>query len=112
MLKLAPGLAQKLMHGLEEMSDAKLCYFVDLFVRVSNSIAISFYKKLGYTVYRTVLQYYSGENDEDAYDMRKALTIDVDKKSVIPKEEEMAGVPDFGAGNPASGGNSGETAAG
>merc|ERR1712137_919279 len=65
-------------------SDAKLCYFVDLFVRVSNSIAIGFYKKLGYTVYRTVLQYYSGENDEDAYDMRKALTIDVDKKSVFP----------------------------
>jgi len=78
------GLAQKLMHGLEEMSNAKLCYFVDLFVRVSNSIAIGFYKKLGYTVYRTVLQYYSGENDEDAYDMRKALSIDVDKKSVIP----------------------------
>ena len=82
--KLFPGLAQKLMHGLEEMSDAKNCYFVDLFVRVSNSIAIGFYKKLGYTVYRTVLQYYSGENDEDAYDMRKALTMDVDKKSVIP----------------------------
>ena len=72
------------MHGLEELSDSKNCYFVDLFVRVSNTIAISFYKKLGYTVYRTVLQYYSGENDEDAYDMRKALTIDVDKKSVIP----------------------------
>ena len=82
--KLFLGLAQKLMHGLEEMSDAKNCYFVDLFVRVSNSIAIGFYKKLGYTVYRTVLQYYSGENDEDAYDMRKALTMDVDKKSVIP----------------------------
>lgn len=78
------GLAQKLMHGLEEMSNAKLCYFVDLFVRVSNSIAIGFYKKLGYSVYRTVLQYYSGENDEDAYDMRKALFIDVEKKSVIP----------------------------
>jgi len=78
------GLANKLMQGLEELSDAKNCYFVDLFVRVSNSIAISFYRKLGYTVYRTVLQYYSGEQDEDAYDMRKALTIDVDKKSVVP----------------------------
>ena len=34
--------------------------------RVSNKIAINFYRKLGYTVYRTVLQYYSGDNDEDA----------------------------------------------
>ena len=57
---------------------------MDLFVRVSNKIAISFYNKLGYTVYRTVLQYYSGEQDEDAYDMRKALTMDKHKWSVVP----------------------------
>jgi len=78
------GLANRLMEGLEEISDGKNCYFVDLFVRVSNKIAINFYRKLGYTVYRTVLQYYSGDNDEDAYDMRKALTMDVEKKSVVP----------------------------
>ena len=70
-----PGLANKLMEGLEEISDGKNCYFVDLFVRVSNKIAINFYHKLGYTVYRTVLQYYSGDNDEDAYDMRKVGSI-------------------------------------
>ena len=78
------GLANRLMEGLEEISDGKNCYFVDLFVRVSNKIAINFYRKLGYTVYRTVLQYYSGDNDEDAYDMRKALTMDVEGKSVVP----------------------------
>ena len=44
------GLANQLMEGLEEVSDSKNCYFVDLFVRVSNKIAISFYNKLGYTV--------------------------------------------------------------
>merc|ERR1712226_292511 len=55
------------MEGLEEISDGKNCYFVDLFVRVSNKIAINFYQKLGYTVYRTVLQYYSGDNEEDAH---------------------------------------------
>ncbi len=38
------------------------------------------YRALGYVVYRTVLQYYSGETDEDAFDMRKALPRDVDKK--------------------------------
>ena len=83
------GLANQLMEGLEEISDSKNCYFVDLFVRVSNKIAISFYNKLGYTVYRTVLQYYSGEQDEDAYDMRKALTMDVNKKSVVPLDSPV-----------------------
>ena len=72
-----------------DLSLCRNCYFVDLFVRVSNSIAISFYTRLGYTVYRTVLQYYSGDTDEDAYDMRKALTIDVNKKSVVPLESPV-----------------------
>jgi hypothetical protein len=30
------GLAKQLMDGLEVLSDKKNCYFVDLFVRVSN----------------------------------------------------------------------------
>ena len=50
------------------------------------------YKKLGYSIYREVLEYYSGEppggqkgeTDENAYDMRKALSRDKLKKSVIP----------------------------
>lgn len=45
----------------------KRAYFVDLFVRVSNKVAINMYRNLGYIVYRTVLEYYAGENDEDAY---------------------------------------------
>lgn len=43
-------------------------YFVDLFVRVSNTPGIRLYEKLGYSVYRRVLKYYSNENDiEDAF---------------------------------------------
>lgn len=45
-------------------------FFVDLFVRVSNQVAVNMYKRLGYSVYRTVIEYYSasnGEPDEDAY---------------------------------------------
>lgn len=45
----------------------KRAYFVDLFVRVSNQVAINMYKRLGYIVYRTVLEYYSGDPDEDAF---------------------------------------------
>ena len=46
--------------------------FVDLFVRVSNSVAIGMYKKFGYTVYRQVIGYYNGE--EDAYGAPAANT--------------------------------------
>eukprot|EP00271_Cylindrocystis_brebissonii_P015914 TRINITY_DN38994_c0_g1_i1.p1 TRINITY_DN38994_c0_g1~~TRINITY_DN38994_c0_g1_i1.p1 ORF type:complete len:175 (+),score=33.91 TRINITY_DN38994_c0_g1_i1:328-852(+) len=76
-------LAAKLMDILEEISDKTYnAYFVDLFVRVSNLAAVKMYEKFGYTVYRRVLRYYSGE--EDAFDMRKALPRDKLKKSVIP----------------------------
>jgi len=78
------GLAGRLMDALEKISEQKKCMFVDLFVRVSNAVAITMYRALGYVVYRTVLQYYSGETDEDAYDMRKSLSLDKDKKSMIP----------------------------
>ncbi|XP_071484053.1 N-alpha-acetyltransferase 20-like [Diadema antillarum] len=78
------GLAAIMMNLLEEISERKDCFFVDLFVRVSNEIATSMYKRLGYTVYRKVLEYYSGDPDEDAYDMRKALSRDKEKKSVVP----------------------------
>lgn len=68
-------------------------------------MAINMYTNLGYIVYRTILEYYSGDQDEDAYgeffryldrskfilqiylfylDMRKALSRDVFNKSVIP----------------------------
>jgi len=83
------GLAKKLMDGLEVITDMKKCYFVDLFVRVSNKNALSFYEKLGYTIYRTVLEYYSGETDEDAYDMRKAMSRDRMKKSTVPVIEPV-----------------------
>ena len=57
-------------------------YFVDLFVRVSNAVAIGMYEGLGYTTYRRVLAYYGG--GEDALDMRKAMARDVSKASVVP----------------------------
>ncbi|XP_026285256.1 N-alpha-acetyltransferase 20 [Frankliniella occidentalis] len=78
------GMAATLMSWLEEASEKKQAYFVDLFVRVSNKVAIQMYKQLGYIIYRTVLEYYSGDPDEDAYDMRKACSRDVNKQSVIP----------------------------
>lgn len=45
-------------------------FFVDLFVRVSNTLAIGMYNAFGYSVYRRVIGYYSGE--EDAFGERLA----------------------------------------
>ena len=74
-------------------------YFVDLFVRPSNTVAINMYKGLGYIVYRSVTGYYSGAGDkdsEDAYDMRKAMpkdkgkrTLQAPKDPILPHELEF-----------------------
>lgn len=68
------GLAKTLMEYFEDVSIRTYnAYFVDLFVRQSNHLAISMYEKFGYRTYRRVLGYYSGDLPEDALDMRKAL---------------------------------------
>ncbi|XP_074596755.1 N-alpha-acetyltransferase 20 A [Brevipalpus obovatus] len=83
------NIAAKLMKGLEEISEQREAFFVDLFVRVSNKVAVDMYTRLGYSVYRRVLDYYSGDMDEDAYDMRKALSRDKLKKSIIPLQHPV-----------------------
>ncbi|TKR87035.1 hypothetical protein L596_011512 [Steinernema carpocapsae] len=83
------SLAARMMRFLEDVSESKKCKFVDLFVRVSNDVACSLYKKLGYVIYRRITNYYSGssvsgQSEEDAFDMHKALSSDPQKKSEIP----------------------------
>ncbi|KAM6211952.1 LOW QUALITY PROTEIN: N-alpha-acetyltransferase 20-like [Sarcoramphus papa] len=78
------GLATKFMELLEGISEKKGGFFVDLFVRVSNQVAVNMYKQLGYSVYQQYYSASSGETDEDAYDMRKALSRDTENKSIIP----------------------------
>jgi N-terminal acetyltransferase B complex catalytic subunit len=70
------NLAQRFMQYLEDVSERppNNSFFVDLFVRVSNQVAIDMYSKLGYSVYRRVLGYYSGE--EDAFGkLNQSLTL-------------------------------------
>lgn len=64
-------------------------YFVDLYVRASNEVAIGMYKRLGYYIYRRVIKYYSGNPEEDAFDMRRALPRDVHRKSIIPMDRPV-----------------------
>ena len=76
-------LAKKLMALLEEITETVHDgYFVDLFVRVSNEVAINMYKQLGYVVYRRVLLYYNGT--EDGLDMRRAMKRDKNRESMVP----------------------------
>ena len=76
------GVAKLLLDYFEDVSEnVHFCYFADLYVRVSNTVAIEMYKRRGYRVFRVVKGYYSGE--EDAYDMRRPLRRDVDGASLI-----------------------------
>ena len=64
------GLARLLMNYLEKVSDDHKGFFVDLFVRSTNKVAIEMYEKLGYSLYRIANKYYSSSQDssgEDAY---------------------------------------------
>ena len=65
------GLAKKMMDELESISEkVHDGYFVDLFVRKSNVNAIAMYEGLGYTVYREVLDYYSGRRTRTTCERR------------------------------------------
>lgn len=55
--------------------------------RSGTNFVLSVPMQFGYTLYRRVLGYYSGE--EDAYDLRKAMPRDVLKKSVIPLDRPV-----------------------
>jgi N-terminal acetyltransferase B complex catalytic subunit len=63
------------MNFLEAVSDDVYNgFFVDLYVRCTNGIAIDLYEGLGYSVYRRVREYYGslglgpgGKDEEDAF---------------------------------------------
>ena len=75
------------MDYLEDVTDKiHNAFFVDLFVRPSNKVAVKMYENLGYVVFRTVEGYY---NDEDAYDMRKAMPRDKERKSLIASKKRI-----------------------
>ena len=81
------GLANGMMQLLEDVSDRVYgAYFVDLFVRPSNTNAVRMYEGMGYDVYRKVKEYYYGGGgkgkDDDGFDMRKALPRDVKRVTV------------------------------
>lgn len=69
------GLARKMMNLLELVSDdVYKGFFVDLYVRCTNDLAIDMYEGFGYSVYRRVEHYYgslglgrAAKDEEDAF---------------------------------------------
>ena len=65
-------------------------------MREGNDAAVAMYRKLGYSVYRRVVEYYSdspweetGRGPEDAFDMRKSMTKDSGGRYVREGGEEF-----------------------
>lgn len=97
------GYAKLLTSSLERSCNQSSAWFVDLYVRTSNKLAIDMYKNMGYSVFRTVVMYYSDDlngtsqdegGGEDAFDMRKPLDRDRDRKYVREHGEEFRVSPD------------------
>ena len=83
------GIASMLMSLLETASEKLYsAYFVDLYVRPTNKHAQTMYEKLGYVLYRRIINYYETLN-EDGYDMRKSLPLDKEKKFSIPLDHPV-----------------------
>lgn len=94
------GYGKLLSQSLEKACNQQNAWFVDLFVRASNKTAIKMYESMGYSIYRTVVKYYSDDptgvskEGEDAFDMRKPLDRDVDRKHVREHGERFRVDPD------------------
>ncbi|KAF2155962.1 N-acetyltransferase 5 [Myriangium duriaei CBS 260.36] len=81
------GHASRLTGALERHGDARNAWFVDLFVRKSNDAAVRLYRKMGYSVWRTVKGYYN--DGEDAWDMRRPLKRDKGRETVREGGEDI-----------------------
>ncbi|KAG0681847.1 N-terminal acetyltransferase [Pichia californica] len=82
-------------------------WFIDLFVKCSNKTAITLYEKLGYSVFRRVIDYYGNNNnntisinkkkindDVDAFDMRISLKRDVNNETVRKNGRKVYVLPE------------------
>ncbi|KAN0077020.1 Acyl-CoA N-acyltransferase [Tylopilus felleus] len=91
------SLARSMVNRLELVSDEHYKgFFVDLYVRCNNTLAINMYEGFGYSVYRRVREYYGtlgvgkgGKDEEDAFDMRKPLSRDPSRRSVRSNGREV-----------------------
>lgn len=65
-------------------------FFVDLFVRKDNDLAVALYRKLQYSVYRHILEYYGNHND--AYGNPSLFPLNVDMRKALPRDEKKESI--------------------
>ncbi|KAF7329612.1 N-acetyltransferase [Mycena kentingensis (nom. inval.)] len=91
------GLARTLTAILEYASEnAYNAYFVDLFVRCANTVAIEMYERMGYSVWRRIRGYYGLGSAEGGgmrrmrlVNMRKPMARDLGRRSVRANGRDM-----------------------
>ncbi|KAA8643516.1 hypothetical protein EYZ11_004274 [Aspergillus tanneri] len=94
------GHARRLTERLERGSDINDAWFVDLYVRAGNKVAVDMYKGMGYSVFRRVVNYYSddptgvSDTGEDAFDMRKPCSRDKKLQHVRDNGEDFPVSPE------------------
>lgn len=72
------GLASAMIGQLELISDQIYKgFFIDLFVRCTNDVAIGMYEKHGYSVYRRIRGYYGQLGVEQDRKMKKMLLVGI-----------------------------------
>ncbi|KAH8403276.1 hypothetical protein KR222_009678 [Zaprionus bogoriensis] len=87
------GVASLLMNYFALLLDLREAWYMDLYLRCSNDAAYNLYRFLGYTLRRVLLEYYPGDPEEDAYDMRKPLAIDVHQVSLTTATRQPVRLP-------------------
>ncbi|XP_064547647.1 N-alpha-acetyltransferase 20 [Drosophila montana] len=87
------GVASLLMNHFGHMLDLRSAWYVDLYCRCSNQAAYKLYCALGYCLRRVLLEYYPGDPEEDAYDMRKPLSIDVERLTLALASRQSVRLP-------------------
>lgn len=80
------GIGRQIINMFEGTGNSYQAWFSDLFVRERNQVAIEFYRRLGYKVYRKIYGYYTHPHDT-AFDMRKSLKEDTEKAMENPGKD-------------------------
>ncbi|GMM49148.1 peptide alpha-N-acetyltransferase complex B subunit [Starmerella bacillaris] len=83
------GIGKLLVDQLVVSSEAEEqnCYFMDLYVRTTNAVAVRMYKNMGFSTFRRVVNYYA--SSDDAFDMRLPLRRDT-KKTCLKRGKHTA----------------------
>ncbi|XP_068151645.1 N-alpha-acetyltransferase 20 [Drosophila tropicalis] len=77
------GVGTCLMNHFSKFVDQQGACYVNLLLRCSNIAAYELYRRLGYIHRRTLLDYYPDAVPENAFDMLKPLSRDLQKPSLI-----------------------------